>query len=99
MKRNAVISQTAEIKLKQLFSYLEENWSVKVKSDFVRKLDENIERIREQPETFPESLTRKGLRKCVITKHTAMYYRFNSRQIKIVTIFDNRQDPNKLLKP
>lgn len=67
--------------------------ALKVKSEFVKKLDRNIKIIKVQPESFPESQKESGLRKCVITKHTTLYYRFDSRQIKIVAIFDNRQNP------
>ena len=74
------------------------SWSAKVKSNFIEKLDHNIDIIKLEPETFPESQKDPGLRKCVITKQTTLYYRFDSDQIKIVTIFDTRQNPDKLEK-
>ena len=96
MKRKVVISKTAEKKLVKLFDYLSEKWSEKIKNDFVKKLDHNIEIIRVQPEIFPESKKGKKLRPCVITKQTTLYYRFNSKRVDVVTIFDTRQNPNKL---
>ena len=96
MKRKVVISKTAEKKLAKLFEYLLENWSEKVKDEFIQKLDNNIGVIQTQPEIFPESKKGKKLRRCVITKQTTLYYRFNSKRINIVTIFDTRQDPKKL---
>jgi len=98
MSRKVIISKTAEKKLSSLFEYLLENWSAKVKSNFIKKLDHNIDLIRSEPETFPESQKDPGLRKCVITKQTTLYYRFDTKQIKIVTIFDTRQNPNTLKK-
>jgi len=98
LRRKVVISKTAERKLQKLFDYLIAEWSAKVKSDFVEKLDSSIEVIRNQPEIFPESKKGKNLRKCVITKQTTLYYRFNSKQINIVTIFDTRQNPDRLNK-
>jgi len=98
MNRKVIISKTAEKKLSSLFKYLLENWSAKVKSNFIKKLEYNIELIRLEPETFPESPKDPGLRKCVITKQTTLYYRFDTKQIKIVTIFDTRQNPNTLKK-
>lgn len=98
MRRKVIISKIAENKLENLFEYLIKHWSLKVKSDFVKKLDKNIEIIREQPESFPESQKEVGLRKCVITKQTTLYYRFSTKQIRVVTIFGNRQNPNKLKK-
>ena len=98
MSRKVVISITAERKLEKLFEYFIEKWSIKVKKDFVKKLDSSIEIIKNQPEIFPESKKGKSLRKCVITKQTTLFYRYNSKRISIVTIFDTRQDPNKLDK-
>ncbi|KAA3650981.1 MAG: type II toxin-antitoxin system RelE/ParE family toxin [Bacteroidetes bacterium] len=98
MNRIVVISKTAEKKLDNLFDYLIQNWSIGVKKDFVVKLESSIEIIKNQPEIFPESKKGKGLRKCVITKQTSLYYRFNSKRINIITIFDSRQHPNKLDK-
>ncbi|WP_335967375.1 type II toxin-antitoxin system RelE/ParE family toxin, partial [Galbibacter sp. PAP.153] len=68
------------------------------KREVVQKLDSSIEIIKNQPEIFPESKKGKGLRRCVITKQTTLYYRFNSKRINIVTVFDTRQNPNKLNK-
>lgn len=93
-----VISRTVEKKLEKLFEYLIKEWSVKVKNDFVTKLDSTIEIIKNQPEIFPESKKGKGLRRCVITKQTTLYYRYSTKQINIVTVFDTRQNPNKLDK-
>ncbi len=98
MSRKVKISKTAEKKLDKLFNYLLENWSLKVKSDFIKKLDKSIELIKSQPEMFPESYKNPGLHKCVITKQTTLYYRFNSKTIFVVTIFDTRQHPIKLKK-
>ena len=98
MSRKVVISKTAERKLEKLFEYLIKEWSLKVKKDFVEKLDSSIEIIKNQPEIFPESKKGKSLRKCVVTKQTTLYYRYNSKRINIVTLFDTRQDPNKLDK-
>lgn len=98
MTRKVVISNIAEKKLESLFEYLVKEWSLKVKDDFIVKLDEHIGIIKTQPEIFPESKKRKGLRKCVVTKQTTLYYRFNAKQISILTVFDTRQHPKKLDK-
>lgn len=98
MSRKVVISKTAEKKLEKLFDYLIEKWSLKVKNEFIEKLDTSIAIIEKQPEIFPESKKNKGLRKCVITKQTTLFYRFNTKQIYIVTVFDTRQHPKKLKK-
>ena len=69
-----------------------------MKSDFVKKLDKNIEVIKLTPEIFPESENKQGLHKCIVTKQTTLFYRFSSERIIIVTIFDTRQNPKRLKK-
>ena len=96
MGRTVIITKTAEKKLEKLFKYLLENWSTKVKSDFVKKLDRNVNLIKSNPESFPQSEKNKGMSKCVITKQTTLFYRYTPETITIVTIFDTRQNPNKL---
>jgi len=98
LRRKVIISKTAEKKLVLLLGYLTENWSVTVKKEFIEKLDSSISTIQIHPNIFPESKKGKGLRKCVITKQTTLYYRFNSERINVVTIFDTRQNPKKLKK-
>jgi plasmid stabilization system protein ParE len=96
VSRTIIISKLAERKLDKLFEYLITKWSIKVKNEFINKLDKSISLIKEQPESFPSSEKEKGLRKCVITKQTTLYYRFDENKIKVVTIFDTRQNPQRL---
>jgi plasmid stabilization system protein ParE len=97
MSRSIIISKTVKNKLNTLFIYLLEKWNLNLKLDFIKKLDKSINHIKLHPESFPISNKKKGLYKCVITKQTT-FYRFNSKRIVIVTIFDTRQNPNKLEK-
>ncbi|WP_031426919.1 type II toxin-antitoxin system RelE/ParE family toxin [Flavimarina sp. Hel_I_48] len=95
MIRDIIISKTAEKNLDKIFEYLEGRWSLNVKHNFVEKLDTALELLKRDPNMFPESLSNQGLHKCVITKHNFIFYRFNSRWVKIITIFDTRQNPKK----
>ena len=96
--RKVIISKRASTRLNLLFEYLEQNWSTKVKNEFIDKLDKSINLITIHPETCEESSLRKGLRKCVVTKQTTLFYKFDSKTIKIVTLFDNRMNPDELKK-
>ncbi|TLF46288.1 type II toxin-antitoxin system RelE/ParE family toxin [Maribacter aurantiacus] len=92
------ISELAEYKLKRLTEYLLEEWGYKVKKDFLDKLTAKIEQISEYPESCKKSREFGGIYKCVVTKHTTFFYRVNFKQkeIEVITLFDTRQDPNKL---
>ncbi|AMC10226.1 plasmid stabilization protein [Lutibacter profundi] len=94
------LSELAETKLLKLSNFLLENWNLKVRNDFIKKLTSKIDQISEQPESCPQSSEFNGLFKCVVTKQTTFYYRINPdrNEIEIITVFDTRQNPNKLEK-
>lgn len=75
-----------------------ENWSLKIRDKFISKLTEKIKQISSQPNSCPDSNEFDGLHKCVVTKQTTFYYRILnlSNEIEIITIFDTRQNPDKL---
>ncbi len=92
------LSELAEKKLLKLTDFLLENWNLKVRNDFIKKLTAKIKQVSEQPESCPQSTDFKGLFKCVVTKQTTFYYRinFDKKEIEIITVFDTRQHPDKL---
>ncbi len=84
--------------LANIIEYLEHRWTKREIHNFSRLLDRQVNLIRLNPELFPVSATSLGLRKSVLTKQTTIYYRIDGKQIRIVTLFDNRQDPKKIKK-
>ncbi|MFV5695652.1 type II toxin-antitoxin system RelE/ParE family toxin [Flavobacterium sp. LB3P122] len=49
------LSELAENKLLKLNDFLLENWNLKVRNDFIKKLTSKIEQISNQPESCPQS--------------------------------------------
>jgi len=94
------LSELAENKLLKLSDYILENWSLKARDTFIKKLSEKIKQISLQPESCPQSFELKGLYKCVVTRQTTFYYRISTdlNEIEIITVFDTRQHPNSLKK-
>ncbi|MCM4166039.1 MULTISPECIES: type II toxin-antitoxin system RelE/ParE family toxin [unclassified Arenibacter] len=94
------LSELAESKLKKITRHLLENWSYKVKMDFLAKLTNKIKQISIQPESCTKSNEFGGIYKCVVTKQTTFFYRINfkTEEIEIITLFDTRQDPQKIKK-
>lgn len=92
------LSKRAESKLLELNMYLLESWGLKTRDKFISKLTNKIKQISSQPNSCPKSSEYKNLYKCVVTKHTILYYRISHEQnrIEIITVFDTRQNPNKL---
>lgn len=92
------LSKRAEKKLDNLLNYLETKWSARVKNNFVNKLQKAIKQIQQHPYGYPNSEIIKGLHKHVITKQTTIYYKYDKMYIYIITVFDSRQNPKKLLE-
>jgi plasmid stabilization system protein ParE len=96
MIRKIKLSKRASRKLDKILYYLENEWSAKVKNDFIYKLNKSLALIQKNPDSFQKSDSVPGLHRCVISKQTTIYYRYDNKHIYIVTVFDNRQDPDKL---
>jgi plasmid stabilization system protein ParE len=94
--RKVIFSKRASRRLEKLLEYLESEWSVTVKKNFIFKLDRAINQIKKFPEISKQSEIQKGLHQLIVTKHTTLFYRFDIKTIQIITIFDNRMDPKKL---
>lgn len=95
MPLTTVISKRAANKLDKLLIYLETEWSIKVKIEFIHKLNRCISIISEFPESNEKSNTSIGLHKCVVSKQTTIFYRFSETTLNIVTIFDTRMNTSK----
>ncbi|MFD0796377.1 type II toxin-antitoxin system RelE/ParE family toxin [Maribacter chungangensis] len=94
------LSESAAYKLKKLTEYLLDEWGYKVKKDFLTKFTSKIEHISVHPVSCQKSIQFGGIYKCVVTKQTTFFYRVNfaQKEIEIITLFDTRQDPDKLLQ-
>lgn len=84
--------------LRNIVTYLEENWTVKEIQKFARLLDLQLNRLINHPCLFPESNKFKKIRKSVLTRQISIYYRVINNEIQIISLFDNRQNPKKLNK-
>ena len=94
--REIVITPRAQKEFNSLFEYLELKWSLKVKNDFVMKLNLVLKIVDKNPESFPISSKNVKFRKCVVTKQNTLFYHYNEKHIVVVAVFDTRQNPKKL---
>jgi plasmid stabilization system protein ParE len=81
--------------LKDTLEYLEKNWTERELRNFLAKLDHTIELISKNPEIFPDSTEKKGIRKAVVELHNNLYYREIENSIEIISLFSNRKNPDK----
>lgn len=89
---NVNLSQEAYEQLHELIDYLEKNWSDKVVDNFLMKLEKSMDTMSVAPFSYPSSQQFKGLRKCVITPQTSVFYRVNEEEIEIIAVIDNRSN-------
>lgn len=94
--RKVYFSETAVKNLEDIKFYLISKWSERIYENFKNKLKENINLIATNPEAFPKS--NKNIYKCVLIKQITIFYRFNSVEIQILSLFDTRQNPIKIKK-
>lgn len=91
-----VWSDEALINLKGIIDYLEKRWTKREIKKFAQLLDKQLNLIQNNPLLFSESHRSHGLRKAVLSRQTTIYYKIVNFEIHIITLFDNRQNPNKL---
>ena len=94
--RKVNFSETAVKNLEDIKFYLISKQSERVYENFKTKLSENISLIATNPEAFPKS--NKNIYKCVLIKQVTIFYRLNSTEIQILSLFDTRQNPTKINK-
>ena len=64
MKYEVTISERAEKNLDRIIKYLEENWPEKVKINFIKNLNSEVNRLRKNPYINQASDFKKDVRRC-----------------------------------
>ena len=82
--------------LKAIINYLEQNWTEKELSKFVRILDKRLAIIERNPYLYAQKRSLKNIRRSVLSKQTSIYYQIVDQNVRLITLFDNRQNPNRL---
>ncbi|MBI9037123.1 MAG: type II toxin-antitoxin system RelE/ParE family toxin [Bacteroidales bacterium] len=75
--RKLILSKRASKKLDKLLNYLEEEWSLKVKKEFISKLEKSLKQIQKYPESCQKTDSVKELHMLVVTKQTSVFYQYD----------------------
>lgn len=78
-----------------ILKYLIFKWSFSVAEDFIKRLDQKIELIQLQPELF-EKVNYKNVRRAVVKPPITLFYRIEPKEIVLLRIWNNSQNPDKL---
>ena len=97
MPKPIIWSPLSENDFSTILEYLKENWDDKMVQGFIEITSSSLSQISNNPKQFPVINKNKKIRKCVLSKHNTLYYRDTKDSVDILRIYDNRQDPKKLL--
>lgn len=98
MAKEVILTPIAVADFENVMDYLTHNWGIKVTNNFIRRFDKVIGFLTESPGMFPFFDKRKRIQRCVVTKHNILYFIDSADSVKIITVFDTRQNPEKLEK-
>jgi len=95
------LTQNAKERLKEIYAYYKKEASLRIAKTIKNKIIKEIKKLSKHPELGNEEAALKflnsGYRK-LISGHYKIIYRILDAQIIIDTIFDTRQEPEKLKK-
>ena len=94
--KNLVLSQKAEKQMENIFQYVEAKFSERIRKELAKKIYNCFKLIENDPELFSFSDYNNSLRKCVVSKRTTVFYQIRKENIVVVSVFDTRQNPNKI---
>ncbi|HRI58817.1 MAG TPA: type II toxin-antitoxin system RelE/ParE family toxin [Saprospiraceae bacterium] len=77
------------------YQYLEENFSQGAAGNFVQNVHIAVNKIVRYPEMHPISKNDPAVRFYRMDKHRRIYYEETTSNIRVLAIFDTRQNPDK----
>jgi plasmid stabilization system protein ParE len=91
-------SKESKFQFDRIVIYLREKWTEKEVNKFVAQIKDFERIVVKFPEIYAESSKKVGLRRAVLSKHNSVIYKIDWEKalIRVYTIFDNRQHPDKL---
>lgn len=93
MALNVRLSDRARADIEEIAEYLEQNWTEKVKMDFLIRITDQLQNISEMPHMCRASMSKPGVRECVMNKHIIIYYRVvDNRLIDVLSIKNTRRN-------
>ena len=89
-------SEEALKNLKAIVGYFENRWTERETARFAKLLDKRLTSIKLNPYLFPLINNSGNLRRSVLSKQTSIFYQIFDQDIRLITLFDNRQNPQRL---
>ena len=98
MKSGYNIDWTVEAlnNLDDIIDYLTSRWTDREISNFYKLLDKMLVLISKSPHSFPDSELKTNVKRSVLSKQTTVYFEVKTNSIVILSLFDNRKNPESL---
>lgn len=91
-----VWSDEASSNLDSIIEYLQNRWTDKEISRFFKLLEKRIGILSHNPHAFPAVEFDSNIKRCVLSEQTSLFYQIQSDTIVILSLFDNRRNPDSL---
>ena len=95
--KKVIWAPTARRSLRRTSDFISELWNEQVKTEFLNQLNFRIEQIKRNPELAP-TFEDSEVRKLVIHKSVSLFYLNQPDHIRLLLIWDNRQDSAELYR-
>lgn len=95
--KKIVWTPTARKSFQETKDFLTELWNEQVTDEFLNQLDYRIEQIKRNPQLAP-TFKNSEFRQLLVHKTVSLFYKIYPDHIKLLLIWDNRQDPTQLQK-
>jgi plasmid stabilization system protein ParE len=95
MKR-VIWTPVAKSSLQETVNFISEIWNDQVIDEFLSQLDYRIEQIQRNPELAP-TFKNSEFRQLIVHESVSLFYRNDPEYLKLLLVWDNRQDPAQLL--
>ena len=83
--------------LKATADFISSQWNDPILNYFLDLIDKRIDQLKINPGIAPV-IKNTNFRKLIIHKNVSLFYIIDSKIIKILLIWDNRQNPHELIK-
>ncbi len=87
----------AKESLQETVDFIGKRWNENIVDDFLDRLDHRISQIQQNPELAPP-FTDSKFRQLLIHQTVSLFYRDYPDHIRLVLVWDNRQNPEVLNK-
>jgi plasmid stabilization system protein ParE len=95
--KKVIWAPTARRSLRRTSDFISELWNEQIKSEFLNQLNFRVEQIQRNPELAP-TFDDSEIRKLVIHKSVSLFYLNQPDHIRLLLIWDNRENPAELYR-